>query len=183
MTRRRSSTLLVFCATLSTACSGVAGYVPQEHGRINFVRSEGKVALERDGKLFSMSAWSRGPIEAVSGVPAAEAQARSYVRQTWSSLIVAAVGATLVIPAVALGTNEQGHAGRRAASLSFGLSAMAVLMTAMFIPQQARHHLYDAVNIYNDELSLRKPVESPDFRRDKPAADAPDEHPPTAADR
>jgi hypothetical protein len=179
MTWRRSPTLLVFCAALGTACGGTASYVPQEHGRIHFVKSEGKVMLSRDGKLFSMSAWSNAPIEAVAGVPAAEAQARSYHRQTWTSLIVAAVGGALIVPAVALGTNEPGHSGRRAASVGFGTAAMAALVTAMILPLQARHHLYDAVNIYNDELTLRKPGASPDMppAMTKPKADVPDEHP------
>lgn len=169
MTGPRFPAVLALCGFLVSACGGSVGYLPQEPGRIHFVRNDNKNWLERDGKLYSMSGWSHGPTEAVSGNPAAEAEARSFTRKTWSSLILSAAGLILVVPSAVVWTDEPGHSERRTASIALAASAFVAFIAAMSMPMLARHHLYDAVNIYNDDLASRPPGISPP----SPKQDAP----------
>jgi hypothetical protein len=155
MRRSTIAMLLAFCAAASVGCG--TSSPPQEPGFVHFVKTKTGRALERDGKLYSTHPLWGDTAEAVAGDPVAEGHARKYVRQTWSSGLMAALALGLLLPAGFLMTSGPGHTGQRVAAVGLGTAGMTAFVLAMMMPVMARHHLYDAVNVYNDNLALGRP--------------------------
>jgi hypothetical protein len=152
----RAPLLVAACTALSVACGGVNSYVPQELGRIHFVMKDGWRVLEKDGQTYSASGFWGDTREAVAGDPVAEAHARKYVWQTRATGLMPLLALGLLIPAGALMTDEPGHTGQRVAAAGLATAGMTAFILALFMPQIARHHLYDAVNVYNDHVASRE---------------------------
>jgi hypothetical protein len=161
MTRGTAPTFVAICATLSLGCA--SGYSPREPGRIHIV---GSSTLEKDGRLYGMTGFSSDPIEAVSGNPAAEEHARTFVhrRQTMAILIplelaVGISGAVLV----AGGPNDR---ARNATAAGLALGSVVAAIVSVAVLAGARTHLYDAINIYNDDVARRSQGDWPVSTRD-----------------
>lgn len=153
MTGRVSPALVAMGTALTLACSTAGSYSPREPGRIHFIKTSSGRALEKDGKLYSMSSLSSDPVKIVEGDPAAEEHARAFVGGTRTAEILLVVGGALALSAgiVAGASPEKG----RVAYTAMGCTAMASVLGAVMMVPLSRHHLYDAVNIYNDDLSMR----------------------------
>jgi hypothetical protein len=150
MSSRKISTLVAICSALGVGCA--SSYTPREPGRIHFVRTAGGRVLEKDGKRYGMSGLASDPILAVSGNPAAEEHARTFVSRTQTSGIVFLLGVAVAVPGLALNTTEPGHMDRKIAARGSAGAGMAAAMGALIAIVLSRHHLYDAVNIYNDGI-------------------------------
>jgi hypothetical protein len=153
MTGQRFSTLVTICAALSVGCA--SSYSPREPGRINVVLVGGSRVLEKDGKLYSMSGLSIDPIEAVSGNPLAEAHARTFVSRRQTAGVLILVGLASMGAGLALNTSEPGHTGQKIAARGTAIVSVAAVMGSLFVFVFARSHLYDAINIYNDDVFRR----------------------------
>jgi hypothetical protein len=175
MTGRTLSLLLAFCAAASVGCGSASSYTPQEPGRIHFVVTEKGRLLEKDGKLYSPNPLWSDVVEAVSGDPDAERHARSYRRRTWAVFPLAFLAVALLVPAATLNTTEPGHTAQRVAAGGCLVAGWTAFVLAILSPLMARHHLYDAVNVYNDNLATGTRGESPAPEREagQPAVDAP----------
>lgn len=176
ITIQRIFTPVAISAVLSTGCA--TSYSPREPGRISFVMEAGHEVLEKDGKKYSLGGFSKDLIQAVSGNPAAEEHARTFVRRqrTATGLAIAAgvafaVGDILVAFAMAEPVGGQEGANRGVDSdvrLTLGYTGLSLLvgslvsLTVAAILGSPQGHLYDAVNIYNDGVAQRhvKPSES-----------------------
>lgn len=134
-------------------------YVPQEPGRIA-VMSSGGLVLVKDGKTFSGNGFSSESVEAVSGNPRAEEEARTYVRRMRTAGVLSLVGLGTLLGSFALYTGEPGHGNRNTAAiaLEFGVVPI-VLISAWTALATAPRHLYNAVNIYNDGVWQTRPGE------------------------
>lgn len=149
-------TVLAVCAIVSIGCSGVSNYTPNDPGRIYFVQTPSGRTLEKDGKLYSTSPFRSSLSEAVAGEPAAEEHAQQYRRQTWSTGGLVVLGIACLVPTGALLSTDSPSTGQRVATVGLSAVGMTALIVALVTPQFYRHHLYDAVNIYNDNVASRK---------------------------
>jgi hypothetical protein len=154
MTGRYLSALVAICATVSAGCGAAGRYSPRAPGRIHIVKTESGRALQKNGILYSMSSLSNDPIRVVAGDPAAEEHARTYVGRPRTAGVLLLVGGALIAPAVLLGTREPETAGYKGASMGFAFASMGAMLGALLLTVYSRHHLYDAINVYNDNLAL-----------------------------
>jgi hypothetical protein len=145
-------------AILSVGCGTT--YSPREPGRIYFAISRQDEILMKDGKKFSLSAFSGDLAEAVSGNPAAEEHARTYVRRQRIAGVLGGLGLAALVPAYVCwaesitGVPENRRSMEAAASL-FALGFLVGIASAAIVGESGMGHLYDAINIYNDDLSRR----------------------------
>jgi hypothetical protein len=153
MTSRRISLLVAIWVGLSVGCA--TGYSPREPGRIHIVTTANGRLLEKDGKLYSMSGFRNGLVEAVSGDPAAEAHARTFVSRTRTGTVLIAVGVAGCAGGLALNTTEPGHLDRKIAGRGIAIASMVMAFGALLAVATAQTHLYDAINTHNDDVSRR----------------------------
>ena len=150
-TSRRFPLLVTIWATLSVGCA--TSYSPREPGRIHVVTTAGGRLLEKDGKRYGMFGLSSDPIEAVSGNPAAEEHARTFVhrRRTGGALFL--LGIATSVAAAALVADEPVDSDRRTAAVGIICASMVTALVSGLVAAFAQTHLYDAINIYNDDVS------------------------------
>lgn len=150
----REMKLTASVVALAMAGLGCAStYRSREPGRISFVLDGPGFALYKDGTTYSAGGLSSDPVRAVAGNPAAEEQARTFVRRSrlfWSIYTVA-VGCLVTSAIVA--SNDPRQVERRDISAGFFTGAAAAFVASMIPAFTAPGHLYDAVNIYNDGLA------------------------------
>jgi hypothetical protein len=172
MTGRRFPTLVAICAALSVGCA--SSYYPREPGRINVVLASGRRVLEKDGKFYGMSGLWSDPIEAVSGNPRAEEHARTFVSRRQTTGVVMLVGLATMAAGLALNTTEPGHMGQKIAARGTAIVSMTAVMASLYVFVFARSHLYDAINIYNDDVFRKSQSGLPTLERDsvQPAANS-----------
>jgi hypothetical protein len=148
-------------AALSLGCASV--YTPREPGRIHLVKSGAFMALEKDGKTYATSGLWRDPIEAVSGNPRAEERARTFVSRTRLGTVLMIIGAVgYVATFAALAAIDRSRVGQRAIPLGIVFGASGSVFAGLGVLATSRHQLYDAVNIYNDDVSANRPSENLD---------------------
>jgi hypothetical protein len=150
MTVGRALPTIAVLAALSLGCASV--YTPREPGRIHVVKSGAFMALEKDGKTYATSGLWRDPIDAVSGNPRAEERARTFVSRTRLATVLMVIGAAgFVATFAALAAIDRSRVEQRAIPLGIAVGASGSLLAGLGVLATSRHHLYDAVNIYNDE--------------------------------
>ncbi|HEY6462593.1 MAG TPA: hypothetical protein VIY73_20635 [Polyangiaceae bacterium] len=163
---RPVSTSSFACAALAfttSACS--THYVPRDRGRIAIVMDP-SVALTRDGKTYHLGIFGGDVDEAVAGNPRAVAEASTYqTDQTIGSALsfggLAAVVAGVVVLGSEYAPNENPNALPPSAGLMLG--GVVASMIGLGFALAAQPHLWDAINIYNDDVgsSPRAPVSIP----------------------
>ncbi len=146
--------LATSCATLLAGCGTAGSYSPQQPGRIHIVKTESGRALQKNGTIYSMSWLSSDPVRIVAGDPVAEEHARTYVARPWWGAALVLAGAALYVPAAALATGEPGHTGRKVGSVVIASTAGVTMIVGILLAASSRHHLYDAINVYNDDVAL-----------------------------
>jgi hypothetical protein len=148
--------MLAALAALSLGCASV--YTPREPGRIHLVKSGAFMALEKDGKTYATSGLWRDPIEAVAGNPRAEEHARTFVSRTRLATVLMLIGAAgYVATFAALAAIDRSRVEQRAIPLGIAFGASGCIFAGLGVLATSRHQLYDAVNIYNDEVSAGRP--------------------------
>ena len=153
---------VAICAGVSSGCA--TSYSPREPGRISFVMEAGHEVLEKDGKKYNVGGFSGDLIQAVSGNPAAEEHARTYVRRQRSAagLTIGFIGGLLVgdvLVALAMADPAPGVEKDRRPLGYTGLSLLAggvACLIGALILGPPEGHLYDAINIYNDGVAQRR---------------------------
>ena len=112
----------------------------------------GRVVLVKDGRTFSAGGFSSDPIAAVEGNFAAQEHARTYVRRSRTALVLYTLGVACLVGALATHTDEPGHGVRNDIATGTLLGSLGLLIGSLSVLSTAPGHLYDAVNIYNDNL-------------------------------
>jgi hypothetical protein len=159
---QRILTPVLISAIVSMGCA--TSYTPQEPGRIYFLTSgKGDLVFGKDGKTYRTEWTSSDILEAVSGNPAAEEHARTFVsRQRTAGVMVILAGVGLIVGYTLLYagiTGDPDRIDRRTtaiAGVSTLLGSFASFIGGLTVGVTSEGHLYDAINIYNDDVSRRQ---------------------------
>jgi len=124
----------------------------------------GQIGYERDGRFHSHGLFGGGLVDAVRGVPAAEAAANThYSRTGWG---FASMLGGLVCSTVALSyslsesfVSDNGSGSDEAAIISLGCLGVTLLGSGLLI--SGLPYRFDAVNIFNDAVQPTGPVYMP----------------------
>jgi hypothetical protein len=181
---------VLISAIVSMGCA--TSYSPQEPGRIYFLTSgKGDLVFAKDGKTYNAQ-WTSSDIrEAVAGNQAAEEHARTFVRRqriAGTLAILAGVGLVLGFAVLAFSAAEPAGAGpgpvtddhgdtarnMRIAAFTMLLGSVASRAGGVTVGATSEAHLYDAINIYNDDVFRRSQSALPTLERDsvQPAANS-----------
>lgn len=177
MTQRTLQTITAtICAVALGGCSTV--YQPRATGRVFPVMQGGTVKFARDGKVGDLD-------EAVKGNPAAESEARSYLTLSIAGASVVLAGTAGLVGGAFLAPKDN-NSQPSAASAGLLLGGLAAVVVGDILLMMAIPHLYDALNIYNDGLELRRSNPPPTPASQQVPAPKPDtqvvEPPPPAAE-
>jgi hypothetical protein len=143
--------LLAAFAILEMGCAST--YRPQEPGRISFVLDGPGFSLYNDGTKYGAGGLSSAPVRAVAGNPAAEEQARTFVSRSRLFWSLAAVALGCLVTSLSVEPHDPGHSDRRDIAAGFTIAAFTAIAASLFPAFTAPGHLYDAVNIYNDDIA------------------------------
>jgi hypothetical protein len=155
---RRTLASVLIAALVSMGCAST--YTPQEPGRIHFLAAgKGQLVLEKDGKTYESKWYSADLVDLVSGHPAAEEHARTFVRRQriGGALTIVGVAGLLVgyvLMATAITSDPRSIDRRQTAivGVSTLLASCASLIGGLALGASGQGHLYDAVNIHNDDV-------------------------------
>jgi hypothetical protein len=157
------SRAFVLCALATSAalpaCS--TSYYPQSP-RVAVVRGEFRRGLVKNGQYYPGGLFGGNVVDAVRGVPAAEAQANTYaglsVAGSWCIIGGEALGVTA---SVVSATAKPGDA-KNDAQIGLIVASGVAFVTGIVLHFMSEGHLYDAANIYNDEMDRRGQPKKPD---------------------
>lgn len=152
--RARAVAVLALLAPTSLGCA--SEYVPRPGPHVALVQDGGTISYVRQGQKYDGGIFGGDIEEAVSGSPRAEAYAREYKTGMTTGFIMTMVGALGAVGgAVYLGDAEsQTPVSSSAATTAtvVMLSGLVVELVGAGIAARAQTHLYDAVNVYNDDV-------------------------------
>jgi hypothetical protein len=143
-------------AVVLAGVTGCATTYEPKSPHIAVVRGVFHHGYMKDG-VYYPGGWFGGRVgEAVKGVPEAERHTDAYATlSTWGSIGIfgsegLGIGASVV--------HAAGHAGdtRNDVELGLVIGSAVALVTGITLHYISEHHLYDAANIYNDEIDRRK---------------------------
>ena len=151
--------VVALVSALSVVSTGgcASSYQPAPGPRIATVMADGELTLVRDGRSFSAGFFGGGVVEAVEGNSAALEHAHTYRQYTIA-------GWTVYLGGLGLGLTGLGlwQAGERNDDVGLEhtgdvlmLAGLAALITGAGLLIGAQPHLWDAINLYNDEVDRR----------------------------
>lgn len=147
--------LLAGSASASTGC--VSSYQPAPSPKIAVFMDDGGLALARDGRSYSLGMFGGGAVKAVEGNPAATEHAETYRAYMitgwtayWGGIGVGLLGAGVWRAGERDADIDRAHAGE-----AMVLVGVAAVLTGTGFLLSAQPHLWDAVNLYNDEVERR----------------------------
>jgi hypothetical protein len=155
----RALTPVVVYAVLSMGCG--TSYSSREPGRIHYVLSStGEETIEKDGRIYKLSPFSGDLAKAVSGNKVAEEHARKYVhRQRVAGGLAIVAGIALIVAYIGVAESITGVPENRPRAAIIGyssaLGAMAAVVGAGIVGETGMGDLYDAINVYNDDVRRR----------------------------
>jgi len=146
----RTGLAVLLGLVFASGCS--SSYQPVRSPRIVTVVDGGQPAFVKNGERVGTLALGTGLVDAVHGNPRAEHQARVGRNLTVGGFVLDIAGLSTEIGAVvvmAQDTHSDDHSTLGPALLLTG-AVVAIAGSVLMLAGQP--HLYDAVNIYNDEL-------------------------------
>jgi hypothetical protein len=152
--RARAVVLVALLAPTSLGCA--SSYVPRPGPHVALVQDGGTISYVREGVKYDGGIFGGDIEEAVSGSQRAEEYAREYKNGMTTGFVLTMIGSVgLVGGAGLLGAEE----ARTSAWDSTATTAMIVMLSGLVvelvgagIAARAQTHLYDAVNVYNDDV-------------------------------
>jgi hypothetical protein len=146
-----SRILVVVLLSFALGCAGT--YVPREPGRLSITGGVGGTALVKDGRRYSMGGLSSEVVEAVSGNPAAEDHARTYVRRTRTGIGLFTLGIASLVAGGLTFKDGDGHQTRNGVAIGLEVGWLVSWIASLATLATGPGHLHDAMNIYNDGVS------------------------------
>lgn len=138
-----------------TGCGGLA-YQPRPSPRLAVVHDGSGIALTRDGQRFPLGMFGAGLDDAVRGNPRAEEEAQRYANKSIAGFVLNIFGSGASAGGVAwiVATEAQGTGTNtsRIGGLSLALGGLVLSLAANIVLSSAPPHMWNAVNIYNDQL-------------------------------
>jgi hypothetical protein len=181
--RARALALVALLAPTSLGCA--SSYVPRPGPHVALVQDGGTISYVREGVKYDGGIFGGDIDEAVSGSPRAEEYAREYKTGMTTGFITTMIGALGAVGgAVWMGDAASqtpiSNSGVTSATIVL-ISGIVVELIGAGIAARAQTHLYDAVNVYNDDVdSGRLRAAPPDFAVPPPVAPASPSLPPPA---
>lgn len=145
-------TLLVASASLFTACA--TSYYPQSP-RIAVVRGEFRRGFVKNGEYYPGGLFGGRVVEAVRGVPAAESHAETYVGLSTAGSLCIVGGEAFGIAASVVSATAQPGEAKNDTQIGLIVASGVAFVTGIVLHLMSESHLYDAANIYNDEMGRR----------------------------
>ncbi len=144
--------MISFSALLTSACA--TSYYPNSP-RVAVVRGEFQRGLVKNGQYYPGGWFGGNVVEAVRGVPSAESHAETYVGlSTAGSLCIIGGEAFGVAASVVSATAHPGDV-KNDTQLGLIIASGVSFVTGIVLHLMSESHLYDAANIYNDEMDRR----------------------------
>jgi len=142
--------LLLSMVLCSASCAG--SYTPQKTGRISIVWEGLGPAYSKDGNVFKPGIFGSGLVEAVRGVPKAEAAARVARRRGILGFALTLGGIACASIALAVETDESDALSDRGA-VAVG-ACIAGIAAGYGTTISGFPYTHDAVNIFNDTVPV-----------------------------
>jgi hypothetical protein len=166
--RTRTATWLQIMVTLALVASACTStYQPRPGPRVSMVLISGQPHLQRSGRLYPISLTGPELGAAVADNPRALAHMQTYQQLSTQGLVAGLGGAVLMVvgPSIALATSldDRGSISDAGAGAALGTFAAGVTLYVLGMGwiMQGQPHLYDAINVYNDDLELAPRAEYP----------------------
>ena len=161
-----------------------SGYEPARSPRVAMMMDGGRPVFVRDGQHYESFLPSSALLDAVHGDPRAESEAQKARNLQIGGLVFVGAGLGTLVGATAVIANS--HASDEHAALAGGLlvSSIALEMISLVFTLNAVPHLYNAMNIYNDDIDRARPPVPPPAplaRPSTPALLGPRTEPPPSA--
>ena len=156
--RKRLPGLVIIGAVAATALGTSAcatSYYPNSP-RVAVVRGEFRRGFVKNGVYYPGGLFGGCVADAVRGVPAAEQHADTYAAlSTAGTLGIFGSEALGITASVVSATASPGEA-KNGAELGLFIASGVALVTGIVLHVMSESHLYDAANIYNDEMDRRE---------------------------
>lgn len=150
--------LVCLLATLSLQDACTSSYMPRASRALKWTMVGGEVSVLRQGRVYAVNGFGSGLIDAVADNPRALEHAQAHRDGTVYGLASALGGAAVMFGAPLLLLTEVGDGSRGPSNGSVGL-ALGGAITGMVLygfglgmVVAAQPRMYDAVNVYNDDL-------------------------------
>jgi hypothetical protein len=160
MNRSLRTGITVVSLVAAPALGGCAStYHPRPSPRIVMVPEGGSLALEKNGRVYSMGIFSGGLSDAVQGNAQAEDEAASSQSKGVAGFVLSILGGVTVgtgAGILAYGCESNNNCNVSPALLATSISlfvggiVMGIVSNSLY--SSSRAHAYNAVNIYNDNL-------------------------------
>jgi hypothetical protein len=141
---------------------GASAYMPRPSPRIQVVTEGTSLALVKDGRSYPFNAFGGGLEDVVEGNPRAEAEAHAYRNKTVAGFVLSTVGtvSTGVGAGILVGDEVQSQPSSSLliGSLAMILGGAVLTIVGGVIGGGAQPHLWNAINLYNDDLPVAYPA-------------------------
>jgi hypothetical protein len=152
--RARALVLVVLLAPTSLGCA--SSYVPRPGPHVALVQDGGTISYVRDGVKYDGGIFGGDIDQAVSGSPRAEEYASQYKNGMTTGFVLTMIGSVGLIGGASLLGAEEAQTpswdSTTTTAMIVMLSGLVVELVGAGIAARAQTHLYDAVNVYNDDV-------------------------------
>jgi hypothetical protein len=140
----------------AVAGCGPAAYVPRPSPRLQVVADGGGVALSRNGRSYSIGMFGSGLEEAVQGNRRAEEEVKSYQTKSVAGFVVGLLGSGASAGGAGwLVANEISNSPTNTArigGITLVISGVVLSLVGTLVASSAQPHMWNAINMYNDDL-------------------------------
>jgi hypothetical protein len=140
---------VLFCAAMAL-CSCSSSYRPAVSPRVDVIVEGGTPLLLRDGRTYSVSPFSDEVVEAFHGNARAIEAARAAHRLVIAGFTLDLLGGASLGTGVAMGVEGRGTV--RNVGIGVGIGGLVAMGVGTMLILKSVPNLYDAVNLYNDDL-------------------------------
>lgn len=181
--RVRAVALVALLAPTSLGCA--SSYVPRPGPHVALVQDGGTISYVRDGVKYDGGIFGGDIEEAVTGSQRAEEYAREYKGGLTTGFVMTMVGVVGFVG----GAGLMGAEAAQTPTSDSGVTTAAIVMVSGLVLElvgagiaaRAQTHLYDAVNVYNDDVDMgHLRAAPPGFAAPPPVAPASPSLPPPA---
>lgn len=136
----------------TTGCTST--YIPRQGPRVSMVMQGGTIGFVRDGRLYRGGAFGGQLMQAVAGNEAALTHARTYRNLTAAGFATSMGGLAVVLIGDLLWVAASSGSGRTSATGLFAILGVGLSLdlVGLVMSLSAMPHMYDAINVYNDDL-------------------------------
>lgn len=159
-TLSRQRAIAVLLLPCLVACT--SSYEPRKGPRLSVVLDVGSPMYVKDGRRHPHGLLGGGLVEAVEDDPVALEVAQEYHQRNFLGFVTAIAGlvAMVVGPSIALQRCLEADDcnDNKGTTIGVTLGGAALAYVGVFIGMSAQPYAYDAINIYNDRVTLAEPV-------------------------